>query len=200
MKKIPFHWIKITGSIYSFTFSSLLWNFECVASILKIHWQGKNPFYTSFAVTYHSCDTYNIYTNQPLVQWKNQLFDILLFSCYSAQRCMQTKPRIGPFSPLTSPPETTAFHPVIAFQDTIPDFKIMISTPLLRCKIKNFFPLFFFQRSAERYLFDKITENTYYLVLNVYFEGFLLTKSCICFTISQLHTMPSLSTSNPSNL
>lgn len=63
MKKIPFHWIKITGSIYSFTFSSLLWNFECVASILKIHWQGKNTFYTSFAVTYHYCDTYNIYTN-----------------------------------------------------------------------------------------------------------------------------------------
>lgn len=103
------------------------------------------------------------------------------------------KTQNGLFSPLPSPPETTAFQSLLSRIQS-QHLKIMISTHLLDV---NVFFSFFFQISAERYLFDKITESTYCLVLNVYFGHSLLTKSCTCFAISQPHTMSSLSTSKP---
>lgn len=109
------------------------------------------------------------------------------------------KTQNGPFSPLTSPPET-CISPSHCFLGYSPS-TLKLWSPLLsfRCKMKWFF-LCFFQRSAEAYLFYKITESTYYLVLNVYFGGSLLTKSCICSTISLPHTMSNRSTSNRSYL
>lgn len=106
------------------------------------------------------------------------------------------KTQNGPLSPLTSPPETTAFQSLLSRIQS-QHLKIMISTHLLDVKLNVFFS-FLFQLSAERYLFDKITESTYCLVLNVSFGRSLLTKSCICFMISQPHTMSSLSTPKPS--
>jgi len=79
MPNFTLHEIKFQSSNHYITFSSLLWHFKYAASILRLHWQGKNTFYISnlsllciFALT--------IYTQIKLLfEWKNQLFDILSY-------------------------------------------------------------------------------------------------------------------------
>lgn len=152
LKIIPFHWIKIPSSNYYFTFSSLLWNIEYVASILKLHWQGINTFYTSSAVTYHYCDT--IYTL--ISHWFNGKINYLTF-CYLDVIQLRDACRQNPEWTIQSPNLTSRDHcisPSHCFLgyslSTLKPWSPFLSS---RCKSKCFF-LFFSNKCRKIFIWQ----------------------------------------------